>query len=244
MPPLPYLRARRPAPIYPITLTSGGAFDRWFQELDAGIPRRSPPSSRRYEEPILCECCGEQAQSSSDIWGPVNPMVLLPCGCQCLEWCLERILGPESREENCPGCGFHLLKWEDRVQNLEMWLQGLEVVDVQTMDEEDRCCAICHEEFAGGDAADVKQGEDGEKGKEGRAAEMDEDAIPEHPIRVKPCNHVFGSQCLKSWLSPAPEGADSNTCPACRQVLFPRHGEEAEEEYEGEGWFTVHQGFS
>ncbi len=34
----------------------------------------------------------------------------------------------------------------------------------------------------------------------------------EHPVKT-PCNHVFGNQCLRTWLP-------NNSCPTCRSQLF------------------------
>jgi hypothetical protein len=36
----------------------------------------------------------------------------------------------------------------------------------------------------------------------------------EQTVRIKPCKHVFGSQCLAAWLK------FKNTCPMCRKVLY------------------------
>ena len=168
-------------------------------------------------------------------------MLQLPCNCRCLKWCLESLLGPEARGEECPGCGVRLLQWEEKQDTLKQYLESLEVVDVMTMDEEDRCCSICHEEFAGVDAVDTQQHEVGaiETTQEGEALEIAE-RIEEHPVRVKPCNHIFGHDCLKTWLTPGPEGGNSDSCPSCRGVIFSR---EKTEDDEGEGWFTDHTDF-
>ncbi|KAF6228013.1 hypothetical protein HO133_007741 [Letharia lupina] len=40
---------------------------------------------------------------------------------------------------------------------------------------------------------------------------------------ILPCNHIMGSECISTWLSPrAQGGAGNNTCPVCRHVLFRR----------------------
>lgn len=44
----------------------------------------------------------------------------------------------------------------------------------------------------------------------GTSAAEDEEA--EHPVKT-PCNHVFGNQCLETWLP-------NNSCPICRGELF------------------------
>ena len=138
----------------------------------------------------------------------------------------------------------------EKQDSLKKWLNGLEVVDVKTMDEEDRCCAICHEDFCGGDAADIEQQKDGaiettkggKKGEDG-VSKIDEKEMQEHPVRVKPCNHIFGKECLKSWLSPGPEGGNSETCPTCRATIFSRQAAEDDSDWE-DGWFSVPLVFS
>lgn len=40
-----------------------------------------------------------------------------------------------------------------------------------------------------------------------------EGEVAEHAVRT-PCNHVFGNQCLETWLP-------NNSCPLCRRELFP-----------------------
>ena len=213
---------------------------------------------------MKCDCCGEQEQSlSNTAWLPLSPRLQLPCGCRCLRWCLERILGPESRGESCPACGFRLLRWEKKPSAAERCLNGMEVVDVKTMDEEDRFCGICLQDFGHGDEVGIEEREDeaidmaqgGESGKI-EVSEIDEEQGQERPMRLKPCNHIFGNRCIKNWLTPGPEGGNSNSCPACRQVLFPRetvedegYGEEElgvdlDGNWEDYGWLTLHQGFS
>lgn len=241
---------RRDLPLsaYPVTLQTSAAFDHWLDTLPKLSNRRMP-----IDPTILkCDCCGQQEQSlNNTVWYPINRRLLLPCGCKCLHWCLERCLGPETRGESCPACDVRLLRWEKKQSTTERWLNGMEVVDVKTIDEEDRFCGICHEDFGHGDAVGIEQREDeaidmtqeGENGKD-EVSEIDEEEGQECPIRLKPCNHIFGNRCLKTWLTPGPEGGNSNSCPACRQILFLRETVEDEGDWEGDGWLTVHQGFS
>lgn len=58
-------------------------------------------------------------------------------------------------------------------------------VEISSLDTEDRNCPICWEPFREGESA----------------------------IRTS-CKHVFGSECLQTWL------CDENTCPQCRRPIF------------------------
>jgi hypothetical protein len=42
--------------------------------------------------------------------------------------------------------------------------------------------------------------------------------LPEAPIRISPCNHIFGSTCIQSWFA----NSTSNRCPECDTTLFPQ----------------------
>ncbi|KAL1801410.1 hypothetical protein ACET3X_001752 [Alternaria dauci] len=35
-------------------------------------------------------------------------------------------------------------------------------------------------------------------------------------IELKTCGHIFGKTCIETWLE------DSNSCPMCRKVLYPK----------------------
>lgn len=67
------------------------------------------------------------------------------------------------------------------------FLEGLPVVAINEL-AEDGGCAICMEPYVTGCGSDV--------------------------VRL-PCGHLFGSQCLSTWLS-----TEADTCPMCRAVLF------------------------
>jgi hypothetical protein len=72
-------------------------------------------------------------------------------------------------------------------------------VSLETLDEDDRTCAICKDKF-GITFRDKKS---------------------ERPVRT-PCGHVIGIECLTTWLS------DHNICPSCRAILdFPQDEGEA-----------------
>jgi hypothetical protein len=47
---------------------------------------------------------------------------------------------------------------------------------------------------------------------------IDSEPLPEIPVQIQPCAHIFGSTCIKIWLSTT----TSNRCPMCNQVLFPK----------------------
>ena len=44
-------------------------------------------------------------------------------------------------------------------------------------------------------------------------------------IRLSACGHIFGSNCLETWVSQPHGESNSNTCPICRAVLFERERE-------------------
>ena len=76
--------------------------------------------------------------------------------------------------------------------------QYLTAVTTSSLDSEDRTCGICTEAYN-------EQTENQEESQH-------------TPVKL-PCGHVFGSECITSWLSP--ETGRSNTCPLCRHELFP-----------------------
>lgn len=84
-------------------------------------------------------------------------------------------------------------------QIIKFFLEKLRPVRHADMEPDDSKCDICTEDFTDSHRA----------------------------VRL-PCNHYFGEQCIKKWLSPytahsnvwaLPEGA--NTCPKCRREFFP-----------------------
>ncbi|MCJ1469530.1 hypothetical protein MMC07_008163 [Pseudocyphellaria aurata] len=89
---------------------------------------------------------------------------------------------------------------------IRFFLSEFVFVDVDDIELEDRQCSIC-------------------------TAELADDL---HPAVSLPCSHVFGLECIESWLRPYPsltvnEGLElreplgANTCPLCREVFFPPH---------------------
>lgn len=70
-------------------------------------------------------------------------------------------------------------------------IAALEKVDIKTLSEDKRVCAICYNDFG------VKT----------------PDGDVEVALRLPKCKHVFGDVCLKKWLE------DSDTCPFCRDKL-------------------------
>ena len=82
----------------------------------------------------------------------------------------------------------------------EAWFNHLPSVDMETLDKDDQNCSICRVEYSSSSSASDQQ----------------EDPV-ETPVRL-PCGHVFGTQCLKAWLTHA-AGAGNKTCPTCRHQL-------------------------
>ncbi|KAI9845804.1 MAG: hypothetical protein M1837_004484 [Sclerophora amabilis] len=69
------------------------------------------------------------------------------------------------------------------------FIESLKQVDLTSLEADDRSCSICMEPF--GVPEPIKR-------------------KIEHPIRL-PCNHVFGQNCIKTWLEA------HCTCPVCRE---------------------------
>lgn len=49
------------------------------------------------------------------------------------------------------------------------------------------------------------------------STELTENGAVDSPVRL-PCNHIFGGECIRHWLSPGKSGA--NGCPLCRRQFF------------------------
>jgi hypothetical protein len=67
----------------------------------------------------------------------------------------------------------------------------LQSVDISTLDESERSCVICYNEF-------------GVPNPEG---------INEAPLRLPNCKHIFGDHCIKKWFE------ESDSCPYCRDKV-------------------------
>ena len=72
------------------------------------------------------------------------------------------------------------------------FLEGLPVVPLHDLAEDNRDCNICQEPYATGCESDV--------------------------VRL-PCGHIFGKLCISTWLT-KDAGPANSTCPMCRTVLF------------------------
>ncbi|KAK0656814.1 hypothetical protein B0T16DRAFT_385454 [Cercophora newfieldiana] len=70
-------------------------------------------------------------------------------------------------------------------------INQLQSVDISTLDESERSCVICYNEF-------------GVPNPEG---------INEAPLRLPNCKHVFGDHCIKKWFE------ESDSCPYCRDKV-------------------------
>ncbi|KAK3939124.1 hypothetical protein QBC46DRAFT_409504 [Diplogelasinospora grovesii] len=70
-------------------------------------------------------------------------------------------------------------------------LSQLQSVDMSTLEESERTCVICYNEF-------------GVPNPEG---------INEAPLRLPKCKHIFGDHCIKKWFE------ESDSCPYCRDKV-------------------------
>lgn len=110
----------------------------------------------------------------------------------------------------------------------EYLMTKLELVNIETLDPDDRVCPICQEEFQ----------------------------ISEHiPVKTV-CGHIFGKQCIIKWLNPLchmsrveyaepdniriigdQSSSAKTSCPTCRRVFFPETCHEAIELLAARLWF-------
>lgn len=78
----------------------------------------------------------------------------------------------------------------------ETFLRSLPLVLAVDLPDNNRDCPICMEEYVTSEHY-------------------------EPPVRL-PCDHVFGKDCLRSWLQSSVLNRNNNTCPICRSVLYNR----------------------
>lgn len=78
----------------------------------------------------------------------------------------------------------------------QTFISNLPVVDLATLGPEDQHCNICFLEYCGPHAYLNPYASEGEV-----------------PVKL-PCNHIFGADCLTTWLS------ENDSCPCCRSTLY------------------------
>ena len=78
------------------------------------------------------------------------------------------------------------------------FITSLPTVDIDTLANDDRDCAICRGPY--GEPGSMLNGD------------------PEGAVKL-PCSHVFGKLCLTVLLGPKPEGWGQQLCPVCRQEV-------------------------
>ena len=81
---------------------------------------------------------------------------------------------------------------------VEKFVGALPRVDVGSLADDDRDCAICRGPY--GAPGSMLNGE------------------PEGAVRL-PCSHVFGELCVRVMLGPKPEGWGQRLCPVCRREV-------------------------
>lgn len=184
------------------------------------LPTWEPPSNllRLTKDDSLidswsCSCCGTPQLSTAEggvkANEPQNQLTVLRCGCVVLRGCLEQSL---QNGDECPSCGFHFFARENMsrkeiLRSVESWLKHLELGNTDHLEEGDRTCNICTLEY-GIPRTELLLSDSKSQEEE-----------PELPVKL-PCGHVFGSQCIKVWFTPAPAGGNGNTCPTCRRKYF------------------------
>ena len=81
-----------------------------------------------------------------------------------------------------------------RVPAVIPYINSLEACSISDLNEDDRTCYICNEDYAAVQSTELAEGQ-------------------AWPIKLS-CGHHFCSRCLANWLN------SNNTCPMCRGVLF------------------------
>ena len=76
--------------------------------------------------------------------------------------------------------------------HIQRFISQLPKVSKASLDDEDKYCSICKEEF------------------ESNILE----SSPDEGVRL-PCNHLFGSRCITTWA------VSQNSCPTCRRPILP-----------------------
>ena len=118
-------------------------------------------------------------------------------------------IGPPSPKVNTLDVNPNITYADTSVETwwiIEFFLKELRPVEIADLEPEDRNCSICSEGYK----------------------------IDFHCAVRLPCNHCFGESCITKWLTPidpwskvgrvfAPFYLGVNSCPMCRQVLFPWH---------------------
>ena len=160
----------------------------------------------------------------------------LPCGCRDRRGCLENTMRKDTWDGCCHifGCGFKLFTKE---WTLDEWLDRLSAdlgpmrgkVHMNELAKADRECGICLNPYR--EIANLKKW---------RKASPSSRGVLESPVRL-PCYHIFGSSCIKKWLSPKSEGGSQhNDCPMCRKVsTFFEHSSQVPQSFERLEPFSV-----
>ncbi|KAL8789132.1 MAG: hypothetical protein Q9195_006952 [Heterodermia aff. obscurata] len=101
--------------------------------------------------------------------------------------------------------------------NLEAYLSSLETLNPGSLPPEERLCSICRLPYA--PASDPSTESPTPINLDGN--DKEEEPTDEHPVKL-PCAHIFGNQCLKTWLTPKIDGGgDGRDCPVCRVRISP-----------------------
>lgn len=80
-------------------------------------------------------------------------------------------------------------------------------------DESDAICPICHEAYVNASHSDHITDSLPKAHEESR---QDDENVDHAASRILTCGHIYGSDCIRTWLETA------DTCPMCRKKLFIR----------------------
>ncbi|KAF2644257.1 hypothetical protein P280DRAFT_477655 [Massarina eburnea CBS 473.64] len=97
----------------------------------------------------------------------------------------------------------------------DFFTSSVDIVDISTLDEDNITCAICT-----GDFTTLTNTKSNSRHEAALAAleQLPFAELPNNGLDIPislPCGHIFGSHCLRVWLSKG-----TNTCPFCRAELF------------------------
>ena len=164
-----------------------------------------------------CGCC-HQTSTAEDLDKADKHLIELPCpsACRFCRGCLVKSwisnFGPET---SCPHCSYQFFQ-----PFVEHWKALSNTISFEPVKAKG-CCGICHEAYADGPGTGVEAISLDKAEKTARVVNSKPGHDAKHyAVQMQDCGHIFGRDCIESWLTPEPTGGNGNTCPTCRKQLF------------------------